>query len=164
MKKLFTTFIVLIPMMIVMAQPPRGDWDNDDRKNMKTMNIWKLTEELELTEEQAEKFFPKFRSHQDKMEKIRKEGKESLKSIFETLKDGKDVSDKDLDAALKKFEKLEREKVDNQIAFVKSLEGTLTNTQRAKLMLVPHKMRREAKDNIKKHKKSKQQRHKRDRW
>jgi hypothetical protein len=164
MKKLITSFIVVIPMMIIMAQPPRGDMDKGDRKSMKTMNIWKLTEELELTEEQAEKFFPKFRSQQDKMEKLRDEGKDALKPIFETLKDGKDVSDKDLDAALKKFEKLEREKVENQIAFVKSLKGTLTNTQRAKLMLAPHKMRREAKDNIKKHKKSKNRRQKRDRW
>ena len=108
MKKLITSFIVVIPMMIIMAQPPRGDMDKGDRKSMKTMNIWKLTEELELTEEQAEKFFPKFRAQQDKMEKLRDEGKDALKPIFETLKDGKDVSDKDLDAALKKFEKLER--------------------------------------------------------
>ncbi len=164
MKKIFTGLIVLVPIMFVMAQPPRGDWEKDDRKSMKTMNIWKLTEELELTEEQAEKFFPKFRTHQDKMEKIRKEGKDALKPIFETLKDGKDVSDKDLDAALKKFEQLEREKVDNQISFIKSLEGTLTNTQRAKLMLVPGKMRREAKDNIRKHKKTQNRRYKRDRW
>lgn len=164
MKKLFTALIVLVPMMIIIAQAPRGDWDKDDRKSMKAMNIWKLTEELELTEEQAEKFFPKFRTHQDKMENLRKEGKDVFKPIFETLKDGKDVSDKDLDAALKKFEKLEREKVDNQIAFVKSLDGTLTNTQLAKLMLAPHKMRREAKDNIRKHKKTQNRRHKRDRW
>ena len=81
MKKLFIAYILLIPMMMI-AQPPRGDWDKSDRKNMKTMNIWKLTEELELSEEQAEKFFPKFRAQQEKMEKLREEGKESLKPIF----------------------------------------------------------------------------------
>ena len=47
MKKLITSFIVVIPMMIIMAQPPRGDMDKGYRKSMKTMSIWKLTEELE---------------------------------------------------------------------------------------------------------------------
>jgi len=164
MKKIFTTFIVLVPMMIIMAQPPRGDWDKGDKKNMKTMNIWKLTEELELSEEQAEKFFPKFRAQQDKMEKLREEGKESLKPIFESLKEGKDISESVLNDALMTFERLEQQKINDKIAFIKSLDVTLTNTQRAKLMLAPHKMRGEAKANIKKHKKSKQRRHKRDRW
>ena len=163
MKKLFITYILLIPMMMI-AQPPRGDWDKSDRKNMKTMNIWKLTEELELSEEQAEKFFPKFRAQQEKMEKLREEGKESLKPIFESLKEGKDISESVLNDALMTFERLEQQKINDKIAFIKSLDGTLTNTQRAKLMIAPHKMRREAKDNIKKHKKSRNRRHKRDRW
>jgi hypothetical protein len=163
MKKLFTAYILLIPMMMI-AQPPRGDWDKSDRKNMKTMNIWKLTEELDLSEEQAEKFFPKFRAQQEKMEKLREEGKESLKLIFESLKEGKDISESVLNDALMTFERLEQQKINDKIAFIKSLGGTLTNTQRAKLMIAPHKMRREAKDNIKKHKKSRNRRHKRDRW
>lgn len=163
MKKLFIAYILLIPMMMI-AQPPRGDWDKSDRKNMKTMNIWKLTEELELSEEQAEKFFPKFRAQQEKMEKLREEGKESLKPIFESLKEGKDISESVLNDALMTFERLEQQKINDKIAFIKSLDGTLTNTQRSKLMIAPHKMRREAKDNIKKHKKSRNRRHKRDRW
>jgi hypothetical protein len=163
MKKLFIAYILLIPMMMI-AQPPRGDWDKSDRKNMKTMNIWKLTEELELSEEQAEKFFPKFRAQQEKMEKLREEGKESLKPIFESLKESKDISESVLNDALMTFERLEQQKINDKIAFIKSLDGTLTNTQRAKLMIAPHKMRREAKDNIKKHKKSRNRRHKRDRW
>ena len=163
MKKLFIAYILLIPMMMI-AQPPRGDWDKSDRKNMKTMNIWKLTEELELSEEQAEKFFPKFRAQQEKMEKLREEGKESLKPIFESLKESKDISESVLNDALMTFERLEQQKINDKIAFIKSLDGTLTNTQRSKLMIAPHKMRREAKDNIKKHKKSRNRRHKRDRW
>ena len=163
MKKLFIAYILLIPMMMI-AQPPRSDWDKSDRKNMKTMNIWKLTEELELSEEQAEKFFPKFRAQQEKMEKLREEGKESLKPIFESLKESKDISESVLNDALMTFERLEQQKINDKIAFIKSLDGTLTNTQRAKLMIAPHKMRREAKDNIKKHKKSRNRRHKRDRW
>jgi hypothetical protein len=50
------------------------------------------------------------------------------------------------------------------VDFIESLEGVLTTSQRAKLMLAPDKMRREAKENIMKHKKSRQRRYKRDRW
>ena len=147
--------------MTLSAQP---DYKSGNSQSSKAMGIWKMTEELELTENQAEKFFPKFRAHQDDVDKLRREQRMSLKSIHESLKDGKDVSDKDLAAAIKAFEKIETSKISTRVDFIESLEGVLTTSQRAKLMLAPDKMRREAKENIKKHKKSRQRRQKRDRW
>ena len=161
MKQLLVTLILTLPLMIVSAQPDHKSGDSQSRK---AMGVWKITEELELTENQAEKFFPKFRTHQDAVDKLREEQKESLKSIHESLKDGKDVSDEDLAAAIKAFQKIEASKVSSRVDFIESLEGVLTTSQRAKLMLAPDKMRREAKENIKEHKKSRQRRQKRDRW
>ena len=147
--------------MTLSAQP---DYKSGDSQSSKAMGIWKMTEELELTENQAEKFFPKFRAQQEAVDKLRREQRMSLKSIHESLKDGKDVSDKDLADAIKAFEKIETSKISTRVDFIESLEGVLTTSQRAKLMLAPDKMRREAKENIKKHKKSRQRRQKRDRW
>jgi len=161
MKQLLVTLILTLPLMIVSAQPDHKSGDSQSRK---AMGVWKITEELELTENQAEKFFPKFRTHQDAVDKLREEQKESLKSIHESLKDGKDVSDEDLAAAIKAFQKVEASKISSRVDFIESLEGVLTTSQRAKLMLAPDKMRREAKENIKEHKKSRQRRQKRDRW
>ena len=161
MRQLLVTLILTLPLMTLSAQP---DHKSGDSQSSKAMGIWKMTEELELTENQAEKFFPKFRTHQDAVDKLREEQRESLKSIHESLKDGKDVSDEDLAAAIKAFQKIEASKISSRVDFIESLEGVLTTSQRAKLMLAPDKMRREAKENIKKHKKSRQRRQKRDRW
>ena len=161
MRQLLVTLILALPLMTVSAQPDHKSGDSQSRK---AMGVWKMTEELELTENQAEKFFPKFRTHQDAVDKLREEQRKSLKSIHESLKDGKDVSDKDLADAIKAFEKIETSKISTRVDFIESLEGVLTTSQRAKLMLAPDKMRREAKENIKKHKKSRQRRQKRDRW
>jgi len=164
MRNIITAITLLVPMIFVMAQPPRDDWERGDRENMKTMGVWRLTEELELTELQAEKFFPKFRAQREKMDELRKAGKESLESIRNSLREGKDISDQDIQDALKKFRELEQEKIDSQITFVESLEGTLTNTQRAKLLLVPHKMRQEARRNIEEHKQFRNRRDRMNRW
>ena len=43
------------------------------KKNMKIMMKWKLTEYLDLGEEQAEKFFPKMNTHEKEMKKINDE-------------------------------------------------------------------------------------------
>ncbi len=161
MRQLLVTLILTLPLMTLSAQP---DHKSGDSQSSKAMGIWKMTEELELTENQAEKFFPKFRAHQDAVDKLRREQRMSLKSIHESLKDGKDVSDEDLAAAIKAFQKIEASKISSRVDFIESLEGVLTTSQRAKLMLAPDKMRREAKENIKKHKKSRQRRQKRDRW
>ena len=161
MRQLLVTLILALPLMTVSAQPDHKSGDSQSRK---AMGVWKITEELELTENQAEKFFPKFRTHQDAVDKLREEQKESLKSIHESLKDGKDVSDEDLAAAIKAFQKIEASKISSRVDFIESLEGVLTTSQRAKLMLAPDKMRREAKENIKEHKKSRKRHQKRDRW
>jgi len=161
MRQLLITLILTLPLMTLSAQP---DHKSEDSQSSKAMGIWKMTEELELTENQAEKFFPKFRAHQEAVDKLRREQRMSLKSIHESLKDGKDVSDKDLAAAIKAFEKIETSKISTRVDYIESLEGVLTTSQRAKLMLAPDKMRREAKENIMKHKKSRQRRYKRDRW
>ena len=161
MRQLLVTLIITLPLMTLSAQP---DHKSGDSQSSKAMGIWKMTEELELTENQAEKFFPKFRAHQDAVDKLRKEQRMSLKSIHESLKDGKDVSDEDLAAAIKAFQKIEASKISSRVDFIESLEGVLTTSQRAKLMLAPDKMSREAKENIKEHKKSRQRHQKRDRW
>ena len=41
--------------------------DRDDRGRMEMYAIWKLTENLDLDEKQAEVFFPKLNSHKAKM-------------------------------------------------------------------------------------------------
>ena len=47
-------------------------YEQENRRSIESMMIWKLTEELELEVDQAEKFFPRFRQHRVEMENLRK--------------------------------------------------------------------------------------------
>ena len=44
---------------------------DDRQRKRETRIIWYLTDELELSAEQAEKFFPQFRAHREEIQKIR---------------------------------------------------------------------------------------------
>ena len=45
--------------------------DEENKETMRTMMIWKLTEELDLREEQADKFFPRFRKHRKEIDVLK---------------------------------------------------------------------------------------------
>ena len=157
MKNVLLMMTILIPLSLF-AQP-----DQDDHSR-KAMGIWQITERLDLTESQAEKFFPKFKSHRNEMEKIEEDKRESLKLIHESLKDGKDVSEKDLDRAIKDLESFEKKKLQARLDYMNDLDGVLSTKQRAQLLMMPSGMKKEAKEKIKKHKKQRKRRHDRDRW
>ena len=54
----------------------------EDKKAMETMMIWKLTEELNLQVEQADKFFPRFREHRKVIDEIKQAADFALKSPY----------------------------------------------------------------------------------
>lgn len=168
MMNITKVIIILIPTIGLLAQAPSPphemDMEDSRGERSKMMMIWRLTEDLELTEDQAETFFPKYRTHQEEMEKLLEESKKSMVGIRELLNEKKSISNKDVEKALEAFKELEMKKTDARVEFIKSLQGTLTSDQRAKLILAPHKMRQEAKRNIKEHKKFRNRRNQKNRW
>lgn len=148
MKKIIN-FVWLIIPLLVNAQPPDQDKvppPNEEKRG--AMMAWKITESLDLSEEQAEKFFPKFNKHRDEMEGIEKKQNETLKYIREALKDGKDISEKDLEKAIAEYESFESQKLSTRVKFLKGLDGVLNTNQQAELLMLPHGMKQEAKEHI----------------
>jgi len=57
----------------LMAQDfDRPEKDHERSEKMEMMMVWKLTDELALTTEQAEKFFPRFRQHRQELDDTKK--------------------------------------------------------------------------------------------
>ena len=61
------------------------DWDDEKKmrgrrspEKMENMIVWRLTDELDLSTDQAEKFFPRFRQHRKSLEEIGKQEREML--------------------------------------------------------------------------------------
>ena len=64
------------------------DWDNEKKvrgrrspEKMENMIVWRLTDDLDLTTDQAEKFFPRFRDHRKSLEEIGKQEREMISNI-----------------------------------------------------------------------------------
>ena len=70
-------------------------YKGDDRPGrMEMYAIWKLTENLNLDEKQAEVFFPKLTSHKAEMDKIGKERRYIWEDIILKARKGEKVTDK----------------------------------------------------------------------
>ncbi len=125
---------------------PQGFGQQSERMEM--MMTWKLTEELELTPEQADKFFPRMRAHRENLENINNELKEAAKDIHRKLEDDKEISDNEFNKMFEMIIELERQKIDEKTRFITELNGILDNTQRVKLTMFKNKFAKEMKEQI----------------
>ncbi|MEE8341782.1 MAG: hypothetical protein V3R52_06770, partial [Candidatus Neomarinimicrobiota bacterium] len=127
-------------------QGPQGFGQHSDRMEM--MMTWRLTEELELTPDQADRFFPRMKAHRDNMESIESELRETVKDARRKIEDGKEVTDSDFNNMFGKVAALEKQKVDEKTRFITELNGILDNTQRIKLTMFKTKFAKEMQEQI----------------
>ncbi len=168
MKKTTLLIIALVFVSSIMAQPrghnkprmlhksfgvvgmrnqgPQGFGQHSERMEM--MITWRLTEELELTPEQADKFFPRMKAHRENMESIEIEIRETVKDIRRNVKDSKEISDSEFNKMFGKVTALEKQKVDEKTRFITELNGILDNTQRVKLTMFKTKFAKEMQEQI----------------
>ncbi len=87
--------LALMAPVIGLSQPPREQRKFRDHRRgeieqrVHTMKIWKLTEELELSEDQAAKFFPVMNVLDQQMEDIEKKRQEALEKLSDLVWDQK---------------------------------------------------------------------------
>jgi len=149
MKKTTITLLLLITLGMLVAQPgrPRGPGGQYGER-MEMMMIWKLADHLELTEDQAEKFFPSMRAHQKQVLKIRKEERELFTPIYKKVKKGEDVSKAEASKLLKKVAEYDQKKSKARIDFVKKSSSILNPTQQVKLLMFDERVKQQVRDGI----------------
>ena len=108
MKKTVITRIIILLSGNLFGQPgksrgPGGQYS----ERMEMMIVWKLTDELELSEKQAEKFFPIMRSHQQLIKDIRRDEKDLFEPLYTKVKKGKKVSQQEVNNLLKNISSLD---------------------------------------------------------
>lgn len=144
MKKLA---ILLLMTGVVLAQP---SMEKPDRNRLEMMKMWKLTDELELTEEQAEKFFPQYRTLMSDLENVTKQQHEVMKQIGELSKE-KEVDGKKLDNLVKQANDFEKKKIDLKYNFFKEAGKVLTPEQQARHVIFEQQFRKQLKKGIREH-------------
>ena len=125
----------------------KQDFDEPDRDHkrsdkMEMMMAWKLTEELALSPEQAEKFFPRFRQHRDELDEVKKMERALGKEMKQKLKKDEDISVKDVKETVKKITELRKKHVDLEAKFLLGMDDVLSPRQLANLGMFKQKMMR----------------------
>ena len=89
--------ILLIMGVLLISNSIAQEDKKKDRRSekMEMMTVWKLTEHLKLTEEQGEKFFPRFRGHREELEKIHQEQRQLMQTLQEKIERGDEIKDND---------------------------------------------------------------------
>ena len=146
---------ILLIMSVSFAQEPEPPTPSDTpvyqykwqiQEKIRTMKMWKLTETLELTEEQALKFFPMFKDFEKKVQAIRDENSEYLKKLNGYIMAG-DEGAKMTDL-INKIENNEMEILKARTQFRKDAKKILDKTQIAKLVIFQHDFPRRFRDAI----------------
>ena len=159
-----TTNIVLIGILLstsLFAQRDRRmeqrdrrmeEYKGDDRRGrMEMYAIWKLTENLNLDEKQAEVFFPKLNSHKAEMEKMGKERRDIWEDIVLKARKGEKVGDAELKTARKKSKALEEKLNAEKEKFANGLGDVLTNEQQVLFHIFGSELVSDAKERMRDH-------------
>ena len=129
------------------------DRDGDDRGRMQMYAIWKLTENLDLDEKQAEVFFPKLNSHKAEMEEMGKERRNIWADVVVKARKGEKVTDKELEIARNKSKALEKKINAEKEKFANGLADVLTNEQQVLFHIFGREMVSDAKERMRDHRK-----------
>ena len=134
----------------VMAQPPnRGQ----NKERIKALKIAFITERLDLTEKEAQKFWPVYNAFDDKQSKIKFEEMRKLKTQgrqgFETM------SDKQASELLEKIIDADNRLHKNKVDFINSLKPILTAKKIMLLKTVEDEFNRRMLDEFKRRRQGK---------
>ena len=127
------------------ARGPGGQYQN----RMETMMVWKLTDYLNLSEQQAEKLFPRMRRHRVRMGDLHTEEKDLFDSYLSKIKKEENISQSDVNTMLKKMENLDQKKSTNRIDFIRSTKDILDPEQQIMFMSFEPYMKQEAQKGMK---------------
>ena len=124
----------------------QNDWSNDENtrsERRESMVIWRLTEDLDLSSQQAEKFFPRFREHREKLDKIGKEERKSLMEIRFKIRDNEEISKSEMERTIKNVAELRKDRVDLETKFILGMEDILDPNQMVKLSVFKLRLMKE---------------------
>tara|TARA_B100001564_G_C20591904_1_gene648250 strand:- start:604 stop:1140 length:537 start_codon:yes stop_codon:yes gene_type:complete len=154
MKFLHFILIFLLPLEIFSQDDNSREILSDslneqgNKKAIESMMIWKLTEELELEVDQAEKFFPRFRQHRAEMDNLRRKQRSLAGSLKLNMKNEK-LTSSEVSRIIKETSSLKRRMSDLEEKFLINSGDILNPLQQAKLGVFKHKMMKDLKGKMK---------------
>jgi len=143
MKKLILLGILIMVPASLFAQRPGGQFERmrkPRREQIEMLRIWKMTEELDLSEQQADKFFPKLRSDDKQIEELEHQKQKIFRELHENVKNG-ELDAKKLNKTIDNLTEIQTNIIQKHAKFIRDMDGILSIDQQAKLIIFKHKFR-----------------------
>ncbi len=149
MKILFLGMLML-GCTLTQAQDKRRDGRMSER--LKTQKIAFITTNLDLSVEEAEKFWPVYNKYQDMQEELRKESRTALEAARKS-DDG--ITEDEARTLVMNGIEMEQKELDMKKAFIDEVSGVISMKKIAKLRMIEREYKRSMLDKIKKRYRSK---------
>ena len=136
-----TKFILPIILLFISTVSFSQDF-KEKREKVKALKVAYITEQLELTTEEAQKFWPLYNAFDDKQAELRHE---KMRSILDRFKPGnvEKLSEKDASNSLAQMEKIEEDLFNLKKKFIKDLQGVISAKKIIKLKKAEEDFNRE---------------------
>ncbi len=130
--KIKNILLLLITLISISSWAQDGPFVQKKREQIKSLKVAFITEELNLTPEEATKFWPLYNTFEDKQQEIKKQ---RLKGYLQRMDDNSldKLSDKEATAMLAQIESSEDELYQARKKFVASLKGVISPLKILKL-------------------------------
>ena len=138
-----TKTLIIIAMLVAFAlvfAQPQAKGSSQSRDRLLTIKMWKLTETLDLSDEQAAKLFPLLRKYQKTMDSINQRSRKLMQELRKLV--GENASDKKLLPVLNELESLNKKKAQAQDEMWNTIKSILTVQQQAKYILFEQTFKR----------------------
>jgi|GEM_PF-3004879 len=123
--------------------PRRRQADSQRMRNrLSAVKMWKLTEYLDLSEEQAEKFFPRTREHQKEMDKLIQRRRQLYEDFEQQIDDGK-VGTENVDRYIAETTRLDKALIELRAKHIQGLKDILSDEQLARFAIFDEHFRRQ---------------------
>lgn len=141
--KIHCLLIPVLSLTFLVSQPERKHGGEKARMLMK----WKMTEFLDINEDQADKFFPKFNSFHKENKKINAEIGKLFDEVNGMIKDEK-VKQNKVEKVIEEIFEMEVKKHTLRRDFMLSVDEFLSEDQQARLVVFEHRFKKRMKEEV----------------
>ncbi len=125
---------------------PKGEHQGDKKDNIESMKIAFLTTKLDLTPEEAQKFWPVYNQYNDKLQELRKKRRQDER---EAKKNFDELSDKEVEQAIDNDLAFRQKELDLQKEYNTKFKSVLPIKKVSKLYATEEQFKRVLLDKLK---------------
>ncbi len=146
MKRTICCYVIVSLLLVIVAVG--GIWATESPRDfIQAYRIWKLTDALELSEEQMPEFFTKLRAIDRRESELRKQEHEAIRDIAGLL-DREDVDDAELEKAFGRYDEIRTQHWEEMGRLRQEAVGMLSVKQRCQYVVFEQRFRSHMKDII----------------